>query len=1653
MRPLLSTTTRRVTRVTLAITAIGLLSRSAFLKYWIEYHLQEEEEAKKELANGETEEKLTRMKRRQRRRRRRRRKRKTNVDEETEEEESNQSSSENSSFSSFSSDDGSSSSSDYSSAEDDESSFALAREDALGGGETKAPKRLAATTPRLANTNNTKKASSRSNSEDENFETPVGTPRAVKRGATMDRIKEEWKKEGKESGSHFESSDASQTSLFEYRRAGSEGDRGESRSVSGEYLSHTTDPNFFASTKFFACLELEESRELFGMSEEIEIGANQVLFRQGDESRDGIYVVVEGQLGVYVQSTNTRSGGSGGGDGSASSLVKSSSKSSSHHHHHSVKDIRRSFDRAGSPGLPNMGRNQQASRMSRANSSTSHSRTSLDRERSQTPPMGGIRAASPLPPKSFSIGPAHLTNILNKGESVGDVDVLDSARRSVSCVAMKNGAKLVRIRQDVLFAFIRKHPRTIQVYLEQAIARLWRVARFTLRDFLELPRDEGDAEYLSPGAEDCLVLKPKPPMMRAQTSHEKFFEQSSDDVENGGSFPSTVSESSNSLDDGAKSINTTETPEDANPTNKLLVNYQEELEKYAGGRKTLLANEVFITQRDSQTNAYFILLSGTMRRDAVPWPEGDGVIGPELKAPRLVGAAHAITGAKFDETVRCCTDCEILLITPTVLHTLCVHAPDAFIALQLAASCSLNRAIRAFIAAGLNRQWLSAGDQAFRSGVDATSMYLVISGRVSIYNVALGAMRYRSRGETIGDAAMLSQTAHTSTAICTRDCELVRMSRASVQIISAKYPEVAGRLLEHVARKLEINQRDLKTGERYRPEIVTIAIVPATDAVQTTKLPKFAAKLRNALERLGKGSAFILDEKAAEEVVPEGFRRVETAFYRSKLTSWMTRIEEEHRFVLFVGDRSGQNASNRSSSSSGWSRVCVSQADLVLVVAEGGAAASFAPSSSMLEMQSQSTGMSGNNEYNTSTGNVFIGNGVDPSPAEARLLWKRRKKRIVPVPSASEEDFLNYHKITSKKKKHHRRQHSYSSDAMKQKSDENFVEIDNKNTAILAQIELVLLHAKGESPKNTRRFYANRPGLRRHHHCRLSSYSDADVDRIARHIAGCGVGVVLAGGGGHGLAHLGALKALEDEGVPVDAIGGASQGTLTAALYARTANSTVVSARVRKLASLIASPRRLLTDLTPPFLSILTGETIDKSIRDMFGEKIEIEDLWIPFFCCATNLTTGKLVSCTSGTVWRYARASMSVLGFLPPIADEITGDLLVDGAYLNPVPVDVLRKLSRVESTIVVDVEDEHYAAFRSLTARDGGLGGWRLLWERVSPFAQAEKLWQSIKSGKRGNKSSSESFNAYSTSSSESESDSSSSDVDGGNTRGGSTPARRKGGKSTKKNKKNKKRSVSTATTNAAPNYATLLGALLRATSRREVAEAAKACEIDVYLRPPGVPPFTFHTGLTDKRTDDLIRRARFKAAEVIRKWQETKRIAMKDDTENTSIQATSYYGFYSSTTQNSQGRLSAMQPIVTTSPRGGGQGTSHVAQTPPRVPFHPSAMQTPTLHPSPATTDSPRGQYRRASFEDVDGEVDSGVAIVSERAFLKPAKTKEDEEAERTEDKKKSITPARQIIDGKAIVKLSGTTNFDEKERDDVLGKKKTLAEKSSSKLETV
>ena len=93
------------------------------------------------------------------------------------------------------------------------------------------------------------------------------------------------------------------------------GDDGTNTSTSGPSLNdqsqHGGDaatPNFFASTKFFACLELEESQELFAASEEFDVPPNTVVFRQGDDSSSGIYIVVQGSLGVYLQENQADDG-------------------------------------------------------------------------------------------------------------------------------------------------------------------------------------------------------------------------------------------------------------------------------------------------------------------------------------------------------------------------------------------------------------------------------------------------------------------------------------------------------------------------------------------------------------------------------------------------------------------------------------------------------------------------------------------------------------------------------------------------------------------------------------------------------------------------------------------------------------------------------------------------------------------------------------------------------------------------------------------------------------------------------------------------------------------------------------------------------------------------------------------------------------------------------------------------------------------------------------------------------------------------------------------------------------------------------------------------------------------------------------------------
>ena len=304
----------------------------------------------------------------------------------------------------------------------------------------------------------------------------------------------------------------------------------------------------------------------------------------------------------------------------------------------------------------------------------------------------------------------------------------------------------------------------------------------------------------------------------------------------------------------------------------------------------------------------------------------------------------------------------VLSIGATELAALKERAPAAYIATLLAASCSLAHLLRQFISLGLNRVWLSAGEAAYVQGEEATSMFVLISGRIRLLQKdgpgedegrgigcggegvsALGGggggdgdggdlgreggnrgrpFEERGRGETVGEAPLLAGGRYPSTAMCLRDSELVRMSKGALTLVCARNPTAASRLLEAMARKLHATLK----GTRARPDLVTIALVPASGGADAAAVASLAADLRWALS--GFGPTLWLDEPAAREVFKDGtVGRLQSKFYRSKLTGWMAQQEENYRFILLQAD----------ATASPWSQVCASQADRILIVVGVGA--------------------------------------------------------------------------------------------------------------------------------------------------------------------------------------------------------------------------------------------------------------------------------------------------------------------------------------------------------------------------------------------------------------------------------------------------------------------------------------------------------------------------------------------------------------------------------------------------------------------------------------------------------------------------------------------------------------------------------------------
>ncbi|MET0908456.1 MAG: cyclic nucleotide-binding domain-containing protein, partial [Ilumatobacteraceae bacterium] len=222
---------------------------------------------------------------------------------------------------------------------------------------------------------------------------------------------------------------------------------------------------------------------------------------------------------------------------------------------------------------------------------------------------------------------------------------------------------------------------------------------------------------------------------------------------------------------------------------------------------------------------------------------------------------------------------------------------------------------------------------------------------------------------------------------------------------------------------------------------------------------------------------------------------------------------------------------------------------------------------------------------------------------------------------------------------------------------------------------LAVVHPVGtDRPRNIARLLADFEADEVVH---LRAGSTGDVARVARLATGHGVGLVLSGGGARGFAHLGAIRALREAGVPIDAVGGCSMG-------APIAGGVALDLDDDEMIALAERSFHKLLDYTVPVVALLKGERISKNIDASFGGW-DIEDLWLPYYCVSTNLTRSRLEVHRRGSAAQAVRASVAIPGVLPPV--PVDGDLLVDGGVLNNMPAETMRLDSTIGTVIAVDV------------------------------------------------------------------------------------------------------------------------------------------------------------------------------------------------------------------------------------------------------------------------------------------------------------------------------------------------------------------------------
>ncbi|PYJ56479.1 MAG: hypothetical protein DME24_22215 [Verrucomicrobia bacterium] len=199
------------------------------------------------------------------------------------------------------------------------------------------------------------------------------------------------------------------------------------------------------------------------------------------------------------------------------------------------------------------------------------------------------------------------------------------------------------------------------------------------------------------------------------------------------------------------------------------------------------------------------------------------------------------------------------------------------------------------------------------------------------------------------------------------------------------------------------------------------------------------------------------------------------------------------------------------------------------------------------------------------------------------------------------------------------------------------------------------------------------PGVGHESQANVSSKAlGADIRRLAREIGGCRVGLALSSGGAKGLAHVGVIQVLEENGIEVDVIAGCSMGAYVAAVWGYGCDGQAMEKLAREVEGRWGI-WRLVDPVFPPREGFIRGRAVKRRLQRTIGD-VHFSELERPVRVVATNLYSLDRAVFSSGDLASAVLASVAIPGVCAPVV--IDGESYVDGGIADPLPVDVLEEM-----------------------------------------------------------------------------------------------------------------------------------------------------------------------------------------------------------------------------------------------------------------------------------------------------------------------------------------------------------------------------------------